>query len=194
MACCFGDEIERLGSLSAVLSDTYRRHNLERVNAEKIVDAWAFVVPPLRTDGSLLDSHGAALRLAGSHPEMPAVTATDLEDAFRNTTVPEYGGWTEDSGLPFGSLLSPSAHVFPDENTPVGQAQLRVAESLGAEVHHAAEAGAVRAARRLLAETYVDEVAGLELARININAVDASGRNARQVNGAGWWAKLYLKE
>jgi len=57
-------------------------------------------------------------------------------------------------------------------------------------LHHAAEAGAVRAARRLLAETYVDEVAGLELARININAVDNSGRNARQINGAGWWAKL----
>ena len=38
----------------------------------------------------------------------------------------------------------------------------------------------MRAARRLLAETYVDEVAGLELARININAVDNSGRNARQ--------------
>ena len=140
LACCYGDEIDRLGSLSAVLSDTYRRHNLERVNAEKIVAAWAFVVPPLRTDGSLLDSHGAALRLAGSHPEMPAVTATDLEDAFRNTTIPEYGGWTEDSGLPFGSLLSPSAHVFPDENTPVGQAQLRVAEELGAELHHTAAA------------------------------------------------------
>ena len=140
LACCYGDEIDRLGSLSTVLSDTYRRNNLERVNAEKIVDAWAFVVPPLRTDGSLLDRHAAAIRFASSHPDMPAVTATDLADAFQNTTVPEYRGWTEDSGIPFGNLLSPSDHVFPDENTPVGQAQLRVAEGLGADVRRLTEA------------------------------------------------------
>ena len=130
---CYADEIERNGSLSAVLSDTYRRSNLERVNAEQIVDKWAFVVPPLRSDGSLLDHHGAALRLASSNPEAPQVTTTDLADAFQNvahTTVPEYGGWTEDSGIPFGSVLAPSDHVFPDENTPVGQAQLRVAARL----------------------------------------------------------------
>ena len=60
-------------------------------------------------------------------------------------------------------------------------AELSAADKEGkTALHHAAEAGAVRAARRLLAETYVDEVAGLELARININAVDNSGRNARQ--------------
>ena len=139
---CYADEIDRNGSLSAVLSDKYRRSNLERVNAEQIVDKWAFVVPPLRSDGSLLDRHGAALRLASSHPEAPEVTTTDLADAFQNvahTTVPEYGGWTEDSGIPFGSLLAPSDHVFPDENTPVGQAQLRVATRLafGAEVPQA---------------------------------------------------------
>ena len=144
LTCCYADEIDRNGSLSTVLSDTYRRNNLERVNAEQIVDKWAFVVPPLRSDGSLLDRHGAALRFAGSHPEAPEVTTTDLADAFQNvqhTTVPEYGGWTEDSGIPFGSVLAPSDHVFPDENTPVGQAQLRVAARLafGADAPQAGE-------------------------------------------------------
>ena len=53
------------------------------------------------------------------------------------------------------------------------------------EGNRAAPRGGGRGAcqRRLLAETYADEVAGLELARININAVDASGNEL--VNGAG---------
>ena len=157
LTCCHEDEIDRLGSLYAVLSDTYRRNNLERVNAAKIVEAWAFVVPPLRTDMSLLDRHGAAARLASSHPEAPAVSATDLADAFQNTRVPEYAGWKESSGIPFGNLLSPAeqaeqfaaqpeneqpsmaANTFPDENTPVGQAQLRVADELGADASQVEE-------------------------------------------------------
>ena len=83
-----------------------------------------------------------------------------------------------------------------DELLPhLTDAELSAADKEGkTALHHAAEAGAVRAARRLLAETYVDEVAGLELARININAVDNSGRNARLINGADWWAKLYRKD
>ena len=82
-----------------------------------------------------------------------------------------------------------------DDSDTGTDTELNAADKEGkTALHHAAEAGAVRAARRLLAETYVDEVAGLELARININAVDNSGRNARQSNGSDWWAKLYLKE
>ena len=153
----FADEIDRQGSLYMVLGDAYGRDNIERVNAANVIKAWGFLVPPLRTDGSLLDRHGAAMRLARSHPEVPAETASDLADAYQNTMLPEYGGWTEDSGIPFGQLLSPAAqasqlvsppeeeqpsrdaNVFPDANTPVGQAQLRVAAELGADVSQLAE-------------------------------------------------------
>ena len=94
MTCCCSDEIDRLGSLHVVLSNAYRRNNLDRVNADKVVAEWGFIVPPLRTDGSLLDQHGAAMRLSSSHPEVPTVTASDLADAYQNTMLPEYGGWT----------------------------------------------------------------------------------------------------
>ena len=148
----FADEIDRQGSLHMVLGDAYGRDNTERVNAANVIKAWGFLVPPLRTDGSLLDRHGAAMRLAHSHPEVPAVTASDLADAYQNTMLKEYGGWTEGSGIPFGQLLSPAAqalqldssmeegqpsldvNTLPDKNTPVGQAQLRVAADLGADV------------------------------------------------------------
>ena len=127
LTCCFADEIDRMGSLHWVLSKMYRGTHLERVNATKVVEEWCFVVPPLRTDGSLLDQHGAAVRLSRSHPGILPVTASDLADAYQNTTLPEYGGWTEISNLPFGQLLAPGTQEMPfDSSLETGQPSLEV--------------------------------------------------------------------
>ena len=49
LPCCFADEIDRVGSLHVVLSMMYRRNNLNRVDAAKVVEEWGFLRPPLRT-------------------------------------------------------------------------------------------------------------------------------------------------